>query len=289
MEFPRNTYSDYTDADRPREVLTTRWELEDEDVAAIEEQTGAGSVRNREVILTKGYTNTLGWSIELDRELIVHHFIEESNLTDEEASSLYEAKTDDELVAMLKATSSPSEGQSALLRTWTKAFPKGSAEAVDRVLTERLPTFLYFGNYEAMKGVVSLQQIASAKSNNALSMPDRIFEALLEMAGTSVKEIQNINRFEPLIAKLEAVSNRLTREIFRYWSQNKHLAIEFRFDAARAQDPPPFNEGFIFRTRIRNTRHGATSGTRDMVLQSRLMSAAPDLCGSSLSWCGSHR
>ncbi len=54
---------------------------------------------------------------------------------------------------------------------------------------------------QAGKGEVSLQQIAAAKAQNALTMPDRIFEALLEMAGTSVDEIQKITKFEPLIAK----------------------------------------------------------------------------------------
>jgi hypothetical protein len=34
--------------------------------------------------------------------------------------------------------------------------------------------------------------------------------------------------------------------------------VDFRFDAARPNDPPPLNSGCIFRTRIRNERHRVT-------------------------------
>lgn len=67
-----------------------------------------------------------------------------------------------------------------------------------------------------------------------------------------------MRRFEELVAELEAVSNRLTQEIFEYWSLNKHLEVQFKFDQARPQDPAPFNAGFTFRTRIKNRRHGVT-------------------------------
>ncbi len=63
-----------------------------------------------------------------------------------------------------------------------------------------------------------------------------------------------------MISKLEAVENRLSKKIFRYWSQNQHLKVRFRFDQASPDDAPPFNTGKIFQTRIENTRHEATIG-----------------------------
>ena len=41
-------------------------------------------------------------------------------------------------------------------------------------------------------------------------------------------------------------------------AQNQHLRVVFRFDAAKADDAPPLNSGFILSTRIENTRHMAT-------------------------------
>ncbi|MBL9033103.1 MAG: AAA family ATPase [Phycisphaerae bacterium] len=36
--------------------------------------------------------------------------------------------------------------------------------------------------------------------------------------------------------------------------------MNFRYDHSRPADPPPFHSGWILRTRIENTRHGATTG-----------------------------
>jgi len=85
-----------------------------------------------------------------------------------------------------------------------------------------------------------------------------VFEALLALAGTSAEAIKDISTFDRMRASLEAVSNRLSEEIFEYWSQNSHLEVSFSFDNARPDDPAPFNSGFVFRTSIRNTRHKAT-------------------------------
>lgn len=104
-------------------------------------------------------------------------------------------------------------------------------------------------------GLVEFKRRIASKQ---LETSDRIFESLLEMAGSSIDEISSITHSEKLIAKLEAVSNRMTRQIFEYWSQNKHLSVEFRFDTGRPEDPAPFNNGDIFHTRIKNQRHGAT-------------------------------
>ena len=51
-------------------------------------------------------------------------------------------------------------------------------------------------------------------------------------------------------------------EIFAYWTQNKHLEVEFRFDSGRAQDTAPFNSGWIFRTRraVSGTGRGKVPG-----------------------------
>lgn len=259
MEFPRMTYADFDDEDRPEDVLTTVWELEDDDVAAIEERAGSGALKSREVTVWKGYDNVLSWDIPLDRTKIVGTLISSVDMFAEEAAELSAISTTSELFKKLKGIASPSERQASLLAKLTAAFPEGSANATaEKLLEERLPTMLYFGNYEAMKGQVSLNHFAQQRAAGSLEQPERIFEALLEMAGTNPDEIQTISQFEPLIAKLEGVSNRITRDIFKYWTQNRHLKVQFRFDNARPHDPPPFNTGYVFRTRIENTRHQAT-------------------------------
>ncbi|HMJ11855.1 MAG TPA: AAA family ATPase, partial [Polyangiaceae bacterium] len=60
------------------------------------------------------------------------------------------------------------------------------------------------------------------------------------------------------VAKFEGASNKITAEIFRYWSQNRFLQVQFRLDLAPPKDPAPFNSGRVFRTRIYNQLHLVT-------------------------------
>jgi hypothetical protein len=131
---------------------------------------------------------------------------------------------------------------------------------VEAYLDECLPKFLYYSNYDRLPGQVSLNQLADDRANNNLEREpgNKVFIALLSMVGTTPEAIGSITQFEPLVAKLEGVQNRLTARIFKYWTQNKHLEVNFRFDEGAAGDPPPFNAGRVFRTRIKNNRHGMT-------------------------------
>ncbi|MDQ2752091.1 MAG: ATP-binding protein, partial [Bacteroidota bacterium] len=259
LEFPRMYFADYDEASRPTEVLTTTWELSSEDMAAIEKVVGVGNITSNIITLKKGYKNRLEWTVSLKFEPIVKSLIAGAGLHTEEAKLLSGVTTTSALIDAVNSLTTKSERHNKLIADFKAAFPEGNATLqVNALLYRRLPQFLYFGNYDLMKGEVALDKIAADKKADKLSNSDRIFLALLEMAGTTVEEIQKITRFENLVSKLEAVSNRLSRQIFAYWSQNKHLAIDFRFDAARPDDQPPFDEGYIFRTRIKNNRHGVT-------------------------------
>lgn len=261
LEFPRMTYHDYSNADRPKEVLKTEWELDDEEVGVLKSIVGDDGLASRTVTIQKGYDNKLTWNVDsiLNYSKISAWLLSNSGLYEEENKQLAACSTTSDLFKALKDLQPPSENQASFLESLNKRFPEGSAKAtVEAKLVKWLPTFLYFGNYDLMRGRVALAEFKRRKAADQLDMSDRIFESLLVMAGSGIDEISGITHSEKLIAKLEAVSNRMTRQIFEYWSQNKHLAIDFRFDTGRPEDTPPFNTGEIFHTRIKNQRHGAT-------------------------------
>jgi hypothetical protein len=66
QEYPRRRRKQYerrADA-KPDDALITRWELEDNDVEALEETLGAGAVRSRIVEIRKGYYAGRQWTFE---------------------------------------------------------------------------------------------------------------------------------------------------------------------------------------------------------------------------------
>lgn len=261
MEYPRRKYSEYKERreTNPDNVLTTIWELEDEDIIFIEEELGKKALKNKTLKITKGYDNINYWELELDEKRIVSHYIKSAELEAKEREDLKNSETIEELINKLSSIESPSANQNNLLNELKEDFPEeGSSNKAIETLERQLPTFLYFGEYQNMPGWIAINELRNKMDINKPKKSERIFLALLDLAQTDLNEIDSTGKSEELIAELEAVSTRLTKEIFNYWSQNKNLKVEFRFDHARPEDLPPFNEGYIFQTRIENTRHDVT-------------------------------
>ena len=157
---------------------------------------------------------------------------------------------------------SPTPKHEALLQEIRSTFPDADAHvSVQNAIITRLPKFVYFDVYSQLPGRVALDDLKkqiSEHGETSVQFRYRIFLALLRMTGTNLSDIEGASELEKLIMELEAVGAHLTSKIKEYWTQNQHLRVVFRFDAAKANDAPPLNTGFIVSTRIENTRHMAT-------------------------------
>lgn len=263
LEYPRRRWSEYRERSKeePDNVVTSTWELEENEISALQEAIGPNALRSTVVTLTKGYDNETYWEINLDEATIVSQLVSNSGLTEAEQTAIMEERTVSGLATRLRQIDGPSQGVKDLVEKIGKQFKtEDPVEAAIEVLEDYLPKFLYFGEYQKMAGKVAIDDLLAKKQEKKLDFGQWVFLALLDLAGTSAEDLKSVPKLEKLIAELEAVSNRISKEIFAYWSQNKHLLVEFRTDAARPQDPPPFNSGYVFQTRIRNTRHGVTVG-----------------------------
>lgn len=260
-EYPRRRWSKYQERHEtsPDNVLTTKWSLEEGDIAELDRHFGSDILINNKIKIFKGYNNRRTWTIQIDEQRIISNILGMADLNPVELSDFDGLDTIDEIISKLKSYETSSQSQTNLLEYITEKFPEGNSfNAVASVLKEKLPTFLYFADYHKMAGSVSLDDLNQRINSKNLEMGHRIFIALLRLAGRSPEEIDSIERFENLQTQLEGVQNRLTDEIFEYWSQNKYLEVTFQYNQGLTGDPPPFNSGFIFRTRIRNNRHRAS-------------------------------
>ena len=105
-----------------------------------------------------------------------------------------------------------------------------------------------------MPGQISISDLRWRQENDALEEGHKVFLALLDMIGRRADDLEQIGQHEMLTAELEGVSNRLTREFFNYWSQEQGLRVQFTLQRGLPGDPPPFNEGWVIRTRIQDPR-----------------------------------
>jgi predicted ATPase len=260
-EYPRINWSEYEESGNVDVGIETEWLLDDEEVKFINGLLGVDVLTSRTIELSKDYKNKLNWDIRLDYQKAVDVLLESSGLTSEEKENFGSVENTTGLLAALEGIGERTPRQEAFLAEFRTKLPQGGLRAtVEGYLRGRLPGFVYYSQYDRLPGRVSVDQLLAAQSNDTLDQipGSRIFLALLSMVGTNPEAIKSITRSEELISKLEAVESRLSKRIFKYWSQNKHLKVRFRYDAASPGDPAPYNSGMIFQTRIENTRHSAT-------------------------------
>ncbi|MBB3042500.1 AAA family ATPase [Nocardioides soli] len=258
-DYPRVLSEDYNEGEV---AVETVWSLSDEEVAELGRLAGdPGAVTSRQVTVTKNYGNELGWSLPLNMGASVEALLASGSLNAAEAEPLKSAANPQELIKALGALPEPTPKQTALHQTLSSLLPNGSLSASARAyLRTRLPVFVYYAEYDRLPGRISVNQVIQHRDNSTLEslVGANVFMALLSMVGTSLDDLVNINTSEALISKLEGVESRMSKRIFKYWSQNKHLKVRFRFHEAAPGDDAPFNTGKVFQTRIENTRHEAT-------------------------------
>jgi len=261
-DYPRRfVVTDQAGDDLQRaQVVTTKWELEDSDKRILKATLPEITLTEKEhVTITRGYDNKTTWKSETSEAAAVKALIASQKFNAPEKNAVSATKTIQELATKLENMEQRTEKHSSLVQHLGERYPDrtiGGAVAV--ALSDVFPKFLYFTEYQKLPGMVSINDLVRREEQNELTFGHRIFQALLSLVNSDARTIAESGKSEELITRLEGVSNRLSNEIFEYWSQNLHLRVDFRCDAGRPEDEPPFNEGWVFNTRIRNERHQAS-------------------------------
>jgi energy-coupling factor transporter ATP-binding protein EcfA2 len=261
-DYPRRNLVDFPTLhpDGKARVIVTDWNLEDSDrelLAAVLGPTTAAQLKT--LTVSKGYgEDTQTWDFHgFPPELeTVRYVVSSSSLHDEEKNQLTGATTIVKLQAAVAALPA-SDRTAALTERLSKQFARGTAiRAAINALS--LPRFLYFSQYQRMPGEVPLTDLQRKQGADQLTDGDRTFLAFCDFAGAPLDQVATLNKFEAMNSRFEGASAKITEQIFKYWSQNRFLRVEFRRTAAEPGDAAPFNVGYIFRTRILNTLHAAT-------------------------------
>lgn len=259
--YPRMRLNEYQRSGEVATPIETEWELSPDEEDHINGLVGAPVLGKRIVGLSKDYKNKLNWTVDIDCPAATAHYLDSSPLTQAERVALGDPHTTSDLLKALEGLSERTPNQETLRATLKELLPAGSLGAtIEHYLRTQLPKFLYSSSIDRLPGQVSLRQLTADIASNGVDRDagNKVFLALLSMVGTTPQDIGQIGKFEPLIAQLEAVGNDISQRVFRYWTQNKHLAVKFRFDEGEPKDEPPFDTGKVFRTRIENRRHGVT-------------------------------
>lgn len=257
QEYPRRELSMYRDRHDhdPDPVVTLKIELESEDIDLLESQFGADIVLSRSIEVTKYYNQYYEWDIDIDESAFINNILDKFDIHHRTEESLRELDNIEEFVDEVRDSTSDSKEFPELRDRVSEVFEGNLENHIgEAVLEDRLPKFVYFDEYYIMEGKVRLDELSS-KSESEYTKGEETFVSFLSLAGFDPNEIVSLDDFEDVIAELEAVSNRLTEQVFEYWSQGPSLRVKVR-DHVEVDDRG--NEIIELQVRIENSRHRNT-------------------------------
>lgn len=264
MDYPRKGYSKYKKIhdENPADVISTRLILTEKEVSEIENELGKDVLLSNNVEVVKNYKNMRTWRIQTNEKVTVDYWVDKCSIENQAIKqSLYESNTLKELFDKLKELQSSDDKIQELINNISS---KLSEECdllnyiIDKYLMKYMPKFVYFDDYNIMKGDISIPYLSAKKQQGNLDDSEKTFLSLLSLAGVGLQDFQNQQNYERLKADLEAASISITDEVFTFWSQNRQLEIHFDIFSADPKAIAPLNQGPILHIRIYNKKHRVT-------------------------------
>jgi predicted ATP-dependent endonuclease of OLD family len=297
-DYPRAEEEEYQQSierkeRKPATVVDTRFTLEDPELSEIQAEFGPQALSEPTLKLSKGYDNVQYHWLWVNEEAICRHLISKAGLAEELSKENAAWLTLKDLAAGLEAraqrqaasVASAQAAANALADSDAKA--KGLAEALtlqepsgakalrehlSKVLkssvvqyifqthvSAKIPKFLYFDEYYQMAGQLNIEQLKERQANSTLLDSDRPMLGLIELARLNLDQLLATDRTEALLNKLEGTSNHLSRQVLKYWSQNRHLFVRFDLRPAKANDPEGMKSGTNLWGLVYDSTHMATT------------------------------
>src|SRR5262249_4839104 len=92
-------------------------------------------------------------------------------------------------------------------------------------------------------GQLNIDRLKQRQSNGQLLDSDRPMLALIELARLDLDQLLKPQNTQELVNRLEGASNHLSKRIFDYWSQNRHISVRFDIRPALPGDPDGMQSG----------------------------------------------
>ena len=266
-DYPRQYVSEYeyeveSGRTKPAKVVKATYVLESDDMEAVEEVFGPDCLTGEPptVVLSKGYDNRRAFSgLEVDLDATLSHLVVNAGLS----QALEEESRDLGIVEMVKVLKG-AEQTSALqevLPILQDILDNGLRCVIyNSIVRERIPKFLYFDEYFQMKGQDNVEELRNRLAQDTLEDSDYPLLGLLNLARLSLDQVADPRRTRTLFSRLEAAENRLTQQVVKYWSQNRHLRMAFDIRPAQPEDPPGMTSGMNIWGLVRDMKHMVTTG-----------------------------
>ena len=269
-DYPRVNVEDYRhevqEAKRqPATVARVKFELDEDDAEAIRVYTGERALKGKTIEVTRGFEGDYQVEYSFDEVAALKNLVGQYELPEDIAIMGVQGNTVTEILEAL-ATGKQTEAVTSLTNILAPASGHVSYQdyVVEMVVKPRIPKFLYFDEYYQMRGCENIEALIQRKANNQLQRSDYPLLGLINRARLDINKLLETASTRDLKNKLQGASNHLTKQVIKYWSQNKHLRLLFDVREARANDPEGMQRGTNIWGEVEDTKHFVTTeiGTR---------------------------
>jgi predicted ATP-dependent endonuclease of OLD family len=268
FDYPRKdwlTYKRRDDQEESSVVARLSYELEPEEVKAIEAELGDDVLSGKVYKVIHHIDNTSNVIVPVTEGAFVARLIAAATVSESVRAKFASAGTIDEIITILDSETLTGDDETFLSELKTKYKVSNKSWADTRLgnyiyrnyIVGKVPKFLYFSDYYILPGKINISQLQAAKENGTTDNGLRTALGLLEMANISTDELQNPDSYEEIRAELEAVSLDISKKVFKYWTQNSQLKVVFDVKADPNEEAP-FNTGVNLYIRVENIDHGVT-------------------------------
>ncbi|MFL9845230.1 AAA family ATPase [Flavobacterium rhizosphaerae] len=234
-DYPRREKKSIDKSNDTPKAITSTYELEDEFFEKIKNDLGEGVFQQKEISLTTKYNNLTTYNeINVDKSKFFTFYLKKlgvySKVLFDKVNSI-KNETDLELIINEykdeTIISSLKKIVPFVKNIWDWQNP--IKEYIARVYIQpAIPKFLYYDEYYSLPSRIAIEKLEEKDLGEEELKTAR---ALLELADLKPSDILTANDFEDYIAELEATEAIISDELFKYWSTNKNLNIEFKIEA----------------------------------------------------------
>ncbi|GIJ93470.1 hypothetical protein CAPN002_06880 [Capnocytophaga stomatis] len=263
QDYPRSELIDFQNSENDCNVVECFYEIQQELLDKIQQELGIGVFLKNKFSYTYHYKDGKNSFIGLDADVKTYL----RNVTDK--YSLSETTKQviislNKLEDILNIEGNEKDDSLPLIQEEIKKIIEGGYDNWQNELVAyiakihikpNIPKFWYFDDYYPLSGKININKLTS---NPPTSEKEKTSLALFELARINPQDILNSsqNDYERFIAQLEASSNKVTNEIFRYWTSNNNLDIEFKIQEIINNDSGQKEK--VLDIRVKSQRHKIT-------------------------------
>ncbi|MPL94468.1 hypothetical protein SDC9_40622 [bioreactor metagenome] len=263
-DYPRKELIDFQSSDEDCEIVKCDYEVSDELLKLIEDELGKGVFTIKNFSYSHYYKKKAATfsGLTANKKKFLEFKISNYTLTGETKEAILKCNSLTEIAAItaLEGDVDLPTFKSEIKKiidggyqepSWTNLLESYIAK---KWIKSKMPKFWYFDDYYPLRGKININKL---QNEPPATEKDKTSKALFELARIKPEDILNSSEkdYEKFIALLEASSNKITDEIFKYWSTNKNLDIEFKIQNTTN---PQGQQEKTLDIRVKNQRHKIT-------------------------------